>query len=1260
MAYQPKSYRKFVATAATATLVAGAIAPLASAASFTDVAPQYKDAVDFVVSKGAQGLTETKFGVNENIKRVDAAVLLVKVLGLDIEKAPAAGFTDVPERAVKYVNALKEAGITSGKSATKFGSDQLITRGELAVWIQKGFKLEGKSDVNFTDVPAQYTAAVGALVANEITKGKTANQFGTNDNAKRGDYAIFLMRADKAGHEGVQGSVKAINNTTVEVTYKSAITEEDVKSADYSIDGLKITNAAVKQTNKNVVVLTTEAQTKDKEYTLKSGDKELGKFKGIEAVIPEKIDVTTKSVQGVVGKEVTLKAQVTVKEGQSKEGIPVTFNVDGNESALNKDLVKEVTTDKDGVATFSYTQYNAGNDQVAVYATGDAAKRSLANVYWGVQPILTVDSEAKTIDNGSNRTYTVKYVDPRSGSPVANAKINVTFKENLNDIDGSKTNDSDASIRKNDGKYVTPYQDSTATSGSNREEAYQVTTNSKGEATFVVTGKNTTATPVVFVDANSTNRFEQTELQAEAGSAKFQGVQSPYTITFDRTADFTAAMSNEYGQDNPIAYKLKVNTDKKDKDGNPIPYAGATIKVAIQQNQDTDLTNNTPAQISKTEGSGYNQNHVVSVITNAKGEATVYLKSTVDNSKATPVAWIDLNTAGNSAQVGNDRLETGEPFGVAPTVTFLKSVVVAPNYTLNTPTVGAFVDGDLMKWTASLRNQSNSVSETAGIKNATYTITNNSNGIQKINPYLVDANGNGFRDLTITYNGSTQTQTFTNGSEVILEPHTTVTIHGTANGYVATNTTTNVAEYSGTTDAQLRVEAPNKDGKLSVSSQVNTVRKSPAIDDNRNNNNTYYYDAKVAEFVSSDVVTGTVTGKVIGFDVNDNKFGTPNNYGRVVVEERSTGEIKHYYYNTSTGFSAALDASFNNTDNAIANATVFENLITTGDEIQINVTGNTVRLFNKDNSSSSDQAKGNGPVVTPPTDTKAPAILTAEASEAVAGAGFTKVEFTFDEAVANTGDIDAGDFRFAPTAISSVYNVGTGTIAWSADKTKATVSFTQSGVATPATGTLFYDYNATYAGGLVAIKDAAGNSLPVKTGEVKTASGVKTAAINKIENIVKNASASSITLQDLIDAGVTVADVKADNLASYQAAISAADNDQLDNTAKIQALVTGVNATADTNAAITASAKELATPVVSADGKNLGTLPTSDTKNGTTIAWASSDIAKLANDGTYVSGAAGKEAVVLTATITKGTGTAQQVKFEVTIDDTKIVSIAKK
>ncbi|WP_241768389.1 5'-nucleotidase C-terminal domain-containing protein [Mesobacillus subterraneus] len=200
-----KSSRKFIATAATAALVASAIAPAVSAAeaaSFKDVSGRYVDAVDFVVAAGANGKSSTNFGLNESIKRVDAAILLANVLGLEVARAPEAGFKDVPDRAKDAVNALKFYGIASGKNATNFGSNSFITRGELAVWIERGFELLGQSDFNFKDVSSNYEASVHALVANQVAKGFSNTNFGVNQIAKRGDYAIFLFKAAQAIENG--------------------------------------------------------------------------------------------------------------------------------------------------------------------------------------------------------------------------------------------------------------------------------------------------------------------------------------------------------------------------------------------------------------------------------------------------------------------------------------------------------------------------------------------------------------------------------------------------------------------------------------------------------------------------------------------------------------------------------------------------------------------------------------------------------------------------------------------------------------------------------------------------------------------------------------------------------------------------------------------------------------------------------------------------------------------------------------------------
>ena len=98
------------------------------------------------------------------------------------------------EQKVPY-NAMKKAGITAGKATDKFGAQDLITRGELAIWIQKGFQLKGNTALSFKDVAPQYDTAVQALASNNITKGVSTTEFSTHQNAKRGDYAIFLHKA---------------------------------------------------------------------------------------------------------------------------------------------------------------------------------------------------------------------------------------------------------------------------------------------------------------------------------------------------------------------------------------------------------------------------------------------------------------------------------------------------------------------------------------------------------------------------------------------------------------------------------------------------------------------------------------------------------------------------------------------------------------------------------------------------------------------------------------------------------------------------------------------------------------------------------------------------------------------------------------------------------------------------------------------------------------------------------------------------------
>ncbi|KYD16951.1 Ig-like domain-containing protein [Saccharococcus caldoxylosilyticus] len=263
MAYQPKSYRKFVATTATAAMVASAVAPVVSAAAgFTDVAPQYKDAIDFLVSTGAtNGKTDTKFGVYDEITRLDAAVILAKVLKLDVDNAKDAGFTDVPKDRAKYVNALVEAGVLSGKAPGKFGSYDKLTRVEMAKIIANAYNLKG-DDVTlpFTDVNDTWAPYVKALYKYEVTKGKTETSFGAYQNITRGDFAVFVYRAANVDVEPEAPqvvSVSAINTQGQEVSLTDLPVNGTIKvkfSEKVNKETINVNNLRVFEVKDNVPV----------------------------------------------------------------------------------------------------------------------------------------------------------------------------------------------------------------------------------------------------------------------------------------------------------------------------------------------------------------------------------------------------------------------------------------------------------------------------------------------------------------------------------------------------------------------------------------------------------------------------------------------------------------------------------------------------------------------------------------------------------------------------------------------------------------------------------------------------------------------------------------------------------------------------------------------------------------------------------------------------------------------------------------------
>ena len=168
-------------------------------AAFTDVGDRYLESVNHLVSNQyAQGITATKFGTDAPIKRIDAAVMVARVMGFNEGGSyPRAGFTDVPKERQWAVNALASVDVISGKTPGKYGASDSMTRSEMAKVIASAYELKAKNQsIPFTDVSERFIPYVAALVEYKIGFGKTSTKFGATDPVTRGEFSLFVFRGD--------------------------------------------------------------------------------------------------------------------------------------------------------------------------------------------------------------------------------------------------------------------------------------------------------------------------------------------------------------------------------------------------------------------------------------------------------------------------------------------------------------------------------------------------------------------------------------------------------------------------------------------------------------------------------------------------------------------------------------------------------------------------------------------------------------------------------------------------------------------------------------------------------------------------------------------------------------------------------------------------------------------------------------------------------------------------------------------------------
>jgi len=187
-----------------------------AATQFTDLSADHMfyATISELVDRGVlTGYTDHTFKAENKITRGEAALVIARALQLDTTNVVDPGFADVPKTSVFYgaVAALHSKGVITGIGNSKAGVNQILTRGQMAAILTKAYELEGQAtNLPFTDITNHpFKNAISTLFANNVTSGTTATTFGADLPVSRGQLATFVVRAEATGYQAASTTKEA-------------------------------------------------------------------------------------------------------------------------------------------------------------------------------------------------------------------------------------------------------------------------------------------------------------------------------------------------------------------------------------------------------------------------------------------------------------------------------------------------------------------------------------------------------------------------------------------------------------------------------------------------------------------------------------------------------------------------------------------------------------------------------------------------------------------------------------------------------------------------------------------------------------------------------------------------------------------------------------------------------------------------------------------------------------------------------------------
>ncbi|MDX8344138.1 S-layer homology domain-containing protein [Rossellomorea sp. YZS02] len=159
------------------------------------------------------GYEDDTFRPTDGVTRAAASAMIGRALGLDGTKRDSS-FEDVPEQsfASGYIASAVEEGVINGYNDGTFRPNQLVTRGEMAIFISRAFELTSDTEAVFQDTTPSMASfeAIQAVYGNGIAKGFSDYRFYPYKTITRGEFSAFLARGGTVSFQQPVEDVKAV------------------------------------------------------------------------------------------------------------------------------------------------------------------------------------------------------------------------------------------------------------------------------------------------------------------------------------------------------------------------------------------------------------------------------------------------------------------------------------------------------------------------------------------------------------------------------------------------------------------------------------------------------------------------------------------------------------------------------------------------------------------------------------------------------------------------------------------------------------------------------------------------------------------------------------------------------------------------------------------------------------------------------------------------------------------------------------------